>query len=430
MNEADSIDYINAIEEHKYVPQGNKKPLSTLYMILVVATLCSGGGIIYTFPQPAAAIGPVPGLIVSLVTGIIVAYTLDLLVIHLNVKSFKLNDELICIRFPKWRIVILFFTRMSSFILHGTYCIGNFLYFASGIQTLINIHHNISTGALTGITFACMFVLSMILDRNICAKLSIAIAPVPIFNLAATLYYGIRDSTPESWACFKDSWRHPSQYGLFRTDYGAAITACFQFAAQYFSSYYCHNTVPLQVTRARSPKHRRLVPLCTIIALFILYWVSQVVGQAPYACYNVSSDVLPPSEYMSLFGSTGFGIAADSIFIIGLIGNTPITYSVQRDMAFEIWDWTSRTRLRTVLDVIFNICIIVISALFYYYNVSIQTLLEIGGVSCAIVWVALVPCLWDIYVSHNTVYLKFKAVFTFAVCVFVICIEILQFCKL
>ena len=391
--------------------------------------LCTSSGVVYTFSNPAAPVGPAGATLICCILFICGWLTLDFTIKSLNPSDGKLGDELIIGLYPKFKYPILFLSRASAFILNGAYAIGNFLYMQGALQTLWFQYTDISHVNQTIIVFFFMAACSMILNRKFAALISSLGLPVPIFNVAAVIYFGMKHSTPETRQCFKDSFRHPSNYGLFKSDYKAAIVGGFQLASQFASTYYCHNLVPILCLTARTPKHNRRNATFVIIGLFIIYMISMLVGMVPYACYGTSSQYMtaPPSDYVTSFGNNKFGLAVSVIYLIGLFSNTPYTYSVLRDMAFQWIDWTGKRFLRFVVDVSFNIVILIFSALIYYYNVSIQDLLQIGGFSCIVIWMAIIPVFWHVYHNRHGIYNIILNTFAVCVAIFLILIEILQF---
>lgn len=417
----------SAHEDDPILVEKQPKRISRFTIILSIINLCAGSGVGYALPNAAAFTGPSFAFMVCILSAFLSWYSLDLLTKHLSPESFNLNDEILISRFPKTKPYVLLLTRGSSFILHGTYIVSNFLYIDYTLQSLAWDHHHIPRAWQIIVTLAIMTILSLVLSDSLSAKISAVGSLVPFVNLIAVLYFGIKKSSIADRQCLRDSFVHPYSYGLFSSSKKAGAKAIFQLFSQYYSSYYAHNSFPSLAVYAKKHHTLRKDAFTAVFVMMIYYALSAMIGQMPYACYGYTSSVYPPSDYISIFANSAFGDFISVFFLLGLIGNTPYAFTVTRVMVFQWVDWSGRRKLRYLCYIIFNCIILTIAALIDAFNVSIQTLLQVGGIFCACIWMSILPVFWEVYIARTRNFKIISITVAVAVGLTIMLTEFLQF---
>ena len=418
---------IKVTEHAELISSKRRSGMSTFTVVLSIVNLCAGSGVGFALPLSATLTGPAYGVLCNLIGAFLAWYALDLLTKHLKGHDKVLNDELITTKYPKTKYIVLTISRGGSLILHAAYIIGNFMFMDTSMETLFWSHTSLSRRSQIIICYFIMLLLSLVFNEKFAARISAIGFIVPLTNLIAVLYYGFKHATPENYYCMRDSFAHPHSYGNFSISKAAGGVAVFQLLAQYYTTYYIHNSFPSLVYQMRTRTHARVAAFLSIFVLMIFYILTALIGQLPYACYGKTSQSVPPSEYIGLFTGDSFGKFVSVMFLIGLWANCPYCWVVLRMSIFQLFDWTGKRKAKYAGYIGFNIVIITVAALIDGFNVSIQELFQVSGIFCITVWMTIIPVFWECHCNGFRGKASWRTYTAIVIGIVILVTEFLQF---
>lgn len=365
---------------------------------------CSGG-VFPTLQQPFMQAGVIGGFIVTIVVGLASMWSCWFIIKYIIPNRKKMLDDIITDRFPRIGFAISIVSKLVSSLLYLTYGVGNFMFLNQALSDLIyNRHHNLSLKIQMVITSCIVFLLTMIRTPAFTVLLSAISVVTPIFTVSGITWYGFRYSNSVDRQCMKEAFTSIS--GEFHNSTHAGWGAMFSLGGVLLSSYYMQSGLPSMLSPAKHPRNNQLICQVGFAIVIVIYlWIS-IVGSLPYAC-GWKEGIYPPSNYQTNFTQGGFALTEQSFFLIAQVLGPPYTFMIFRATTIDWLPWHRWPKQsKRWADYFTNACLIVIGACITYYGTSIQTILEIGGVGCTIVWAVIIPLGWDMYVERRGHYIK------------------------
>ena len=406
-------------------------------------------------PNPASMNGPWNCLIVMIFLCVLYGWPCVLIVKHMRPFQADNIDTIINDRYPKYRYVTTFFARIASLIIMLCADIALFMFVDAAMMNIIfnQFSKTIGKQYLVFLPAVGVWCMSLIQNPKIFVMLTSYSAVGTLINFIALIVYACRNTGTEKARVYRDQWKHPGKYLPWSEGGSTGVGAFCVLAGVLSMSFFIHNCTATILCVNSKPQTNVRITSWAFLLLGVMYWLIAVVGALPFSTALLPdignqnrNNLYAPGNFLNALADSHGDIAAInqgvsfpvkfwyfgiSTFIYGLqcFCTLPLLYSVTRDACVGWFDMKGRigSKWSFLVNALINAIVVILSAFAQAYNMSLQTVMAIGGFVASCVWVLGLPVIYDILVTKGEKGWIWRTCFSICCSLLLLLILILQY---
>lgn len=372
---------------------------------MVIGALINGitGVGIWSITQPIAQCGPLMSLIVICVIVTCYGYSAFVETKYLRPHDQTMLDEILVESYPKYKKLILIFTKVSAFLFIFGTDIDLYMYFSLVIKQQIFDRFHTTDGAHDYVYIVIPIVVVMLLGAIRNTKIFVTLSGLSmvgsVLSMICIMAEGGLSVSSADWQCWKDAWHKPLGVGLFSVSQKKGWGAVFSFSGVMAMVCVSQNFAHEPCGQAKKPEHNGRNMVIVYMCVFLMYFIIWICSGPRYACnYNEA-----PSLYLSAINPMHwwYGIITQWAYGMECFLSLPLFLAVSRQCSCDLYNFKSKKWHYFWHNVVNGILVAIMSAL-TVKNVSLQLILMVAGLVATLFWMIALPFGMHLMAIHRT----------------------------